>query len=392
MAPANKASMPLQGAAAKHLIHLDMLRGLAALAVVVGHLRGFLFVDYGSLASTGVAMKLFYALTSLGHQAVIAFFALSGFLVGGTALRKMMTGKWSWTQYLVARLSRLWTVVIPALILTLLLDMAGRSFGGGAGYSGEYYNLLSGGPSIDQPADNSLYALIANIAFLQTIAAPVFGTNGPFWSLANEFWYYIVFPLAAAAIFVSQSVVQRGILAIIALVLALMLPGHIMVLGLIWLAGAAAHYLANLPALKILFSNPLYALLSVSGVAGIIFYTRLNGALGATLSYDLLLGVAWALLLPGLAGLPPIGGIYARAATGISEISYTLYATHYPLLAFVWFSFLAPAQAPPGLRSIALALAMLAMVLVFATVIWWLFERQTFKIRQAVLKMIGAHN
>lgn len=26
---------------------------------------------------------------------------------------------------------------------------------------------------------------------------PIFGSNGPLWSLANEFWYYVLFSLAA---------------------------------------------------------------------------------------------------------------------------------------------------------------------------------------------------
>jgi peptidoglycan/LPS O-acetylase OafA/YrhL len=39
---------------------------------------------------------------------------------------------------------------------------------------------------------------VGNLAFLQTIAVPIFGTNGPMWSLANEFWYYLIFPLAAS--------------------------------------------------------------------------------------------------------------------------------------------------------------------------------------------------
>jgi hypothetical protein len=65
------------------LVHLDCLRGLAALLVVVEHLRAFLFVPFPQVVSPGVITKAFYLVTGLGHQAVMIFFVLSGFLVGG---------------------------------------------------------------------------------------------------------------------------------------------------------------------------------------------------------------------------------------------------------------------------------------------------------------------
>ena len=69
------------------LDHLDMLRGCAAVLVMAGHLRAYVFQNYDSLNSPDLSVKIFYAITGLGHQAVIIFFAMSGFLVGGKALR-----------------------------------------------------------------------------------------------------------------------------------------------------------------------------------------------------------------------------------------------------------------------------------------------------------------
>ena len=39
-----------------------------------------------------------------------------------------------------------------------------------------------------------------NAFFLQTIVGPTFGSNGPLWSLAYEWWYYVLFPLALGAV------------------------------------------------------------------------------------------------------------------------------------------------------------------------------------------------
>jgi len=41
--------------------------------------------------------------------------------------------------------------------------------------------------------------LLENLGFVQTVSVPVYGTNGPLWSLANEFWYYVMFSLIAVA-------------------------------------------------------------------------------------------------------------------------------------------------------------------------------------------------
>jgi len=94
---------------------LDLIRGLAAVAVFSGHLRAALFLDYAQLERTSLAIKLFYALTSFGHQAVVVFFVMSGYLVGGAVIK--CRNEFAWSKYIVARLSRLWAVLIPAIFL-----------------------------------------------------------------------------------------------------------------------------------------------------------------------------------------------------------------------------------------------------------------------------------
>src|ERR1700751_1049072 len=46
----------------------------------------------------------------------------------------------------------------------------------------------------------SLATFFANLFFLQSLYAPVFGTNVPLWSLAYEAWYSALFPPAAIAL------------------------------------------------------------------------------------------------------------------------------------------------------------------------------------------------
>ena len=163
--------------------HLDMLRGISALLVVAGHARAFTFQSYSELAQAGMQVgpleKAFYFATGIGHQAVMIFFALSGFLVGGKAFDDILSGRFFWSRYLLRRLTRLWIVIVPALLLTLVLDTIGLELTHGTGYDGSYYKLYSSGPQSSGGTDHSLLTLFGNLAFLQTIYVPTFGSNGP---------------------------------------------------------------------------------------------------------------------------------------------------------------------------------------------------------------------
>ena len=85
---------------------------MAALLVCVEHLRAFLFVPYARLESPGVVQKGFYFLTGLGHQSVMVFFVLRGFLVGGSDVGAMQKGTRTWNGYLLRRMTRLWVVLV----------------------------------------------------------------------------------------------------------------------------------------------------------------------------------------------------------------------------------------------------------------------------------------
>lgn len=71
----------------QRLAWLDFVRGLSSIAVCAGHLRAALFVDFSQLSTPSLAQQVFYFATGLGHQAVMVFFVLSGFFVGGSILK-----------------------------------------------------------------------------------------------------------------------------------------------------------------------------------------------------------------------------------------------------------------------------------------------------------------
>jgi peptidoglycan/LPS O-acetylase OafA/YrhL len=89
-------------------------------------------------------------------------------------------------------------------------------------------------------------------------------------------------------------------------------------------------------------------------------------------------------MLPILSFLPDFGKLYGNVARALSNVSYTLYATHFPVLAFIWFVFFAPTKWPLGPLAIVLAVGLGAATLVIGTVMWWIFERNTDRIRRTV--------
>jgi peptidoglycan/LPS O-acetylase OafA/YrhL len=350
--------------------HLDMLRGAAALLVLLGHLRAFVFQNLASLEHASIGLKFFYAATSLGNQAVIIFFALSGYLVGGKALADMLDGRWRWDRYLLRRLTRLWIVLIPALALTLLLDFVGMEIGG-KGYGGEFYSLYFSGPTALN--NHSFTTLVGNLFFVQTIAVPVFGSNGPMWSLANEFWYYIAVPLAASVVFLRKRFFY-GLMAFALLgFLTIWLPAGLLLAGLIWIAGAVAAWAARRASLARYFRNPGYLSIAALTAAVGLVYTKLPNS-----AYpELVFGITVALCLPALTHLPSPSPYYDHGARGLAEISYTLYLTHFPFLTFIFFTWAAPQRWAPGALPAAIYLAAAAAALLWAVLIWWCFERHT---------------
>ena len=109
----------------KASVLLDLVRALAALLVLVEHWRNLFFIDYPQIQAHRAAFAPVYLLTSAGHQAVVIFFVLSGYLISGSVFRTLDRNNWSWQTYLVHRLLRLWIVLIPGLLLCALWDAIG---------------------------------------------------------------------------------------------------------------------------------------------------------------------------------------------------------------------------------------------------------------------------
>jgi len=357
---------------------LDLVRGLAALAVFLGHLRGFLLVEHDKLSRTNVFIDLFYTLTGFGHQAVVGFFVLSGFLIGGAVQERFAALRWSFADYALRRMTRLWMVLLPALACTLLWDVLGGWLSGGVGYDGRFYDRNHLGPSLTEPALHGGWTLLGNVFFLQTVYVPRYGTNRPLWSLANEFWYYVMFPLGFAACSRSMVGWMRLLCGSLLLLIGFALPGGMVAAGLIWLMGYGAFRLMHSRVLQEWSQSSICFFVSLFALFVILMWNRFR-----ELPYsDYLIGIPCACLLPRLAAGLDTQHWWRNAARYLGGMSYSLYLFHYPFIAFVAFGVFKGKQWLPNLTGCAVYLGVAVLVFGWSHLAWWLFERRTDTVRR----------
>ncbi len=364
-------------------VHLDALRGAAALVVFLGHGRP-LFLSSRMIARStppvGAAVSPIGTLprTTLGHEAVVIFFVLSGYFVGGSVIRGVRRGTFAWTRYLLDRLSRLWVVLIPALLLGLALDRGGMHLWGalaGSLYTSPPGSLVFPGLA----ARLGPLTLLGNIFFLQFSGIEPFGTNVALWSLACEFWYYLFFPLMLTALLTTRSLTSRLTSVLLFALLLVVCGKGVAIYFPLWLAGCLVAVLpTKLPRWQ---QRPAVAILSVLLLATCACCLKF-----AVPSYvaDLAIACIFSVLLWIILQNPrtTLSPIYAFLAKSMAKMSYTLYAVHVPLLVF-FCALLSPVWHPQRLSTSLLkeVAAVYLVTFLVATLMYLLFERNTSVLR-----------
>jgi peptidoglycan/LPS O-acetylase OafA/YrhL len=368
-------------------VQFDLLRSLAAFLVVYQHWRNLFFVDFPSITSHRIFYVIPYILATAAHGAVMVFFVLSGYFIGGTVFRAMERNQWEWRGYLLRRLVRLWTVLVPALLLCLLWDGLGIHLQHApALYGGHVQNHMLG---MDVVHDLTPRVFFGNLFFLQTIVTPVFGSNGALWSLAYEFWYYLLFPLALIAAWPRGRWMRRLLCAVLFAGIAYFVGGEILKPFPIWLAGAALFKVKppSLPGRKgrqvRVAASLLYALIFFGSA-------RLPGM--SSLVVDYLLTVItvmflWILLSAG--ELHPQGDWRVNLSRESARFSFTLYAVHTPVLVFAVSLLAGETRWYPSAGRIGAGLGILAVVLLFAYGVAFVTEFRTDAVRLRLERIFG---
>jgi peptidoglycan/LPS O-acetylase OafA/YrhL len=359
--------------------NLDCIRGLAALTVYAFHIRWLFYPQYRDLVAPNIAVQSVYFLTKMGHLAVIVFFVLSGYLVGGSVLRDMSSGRWSWKSYLLKRGTRLYVVLVPALILTAFWDTAAKHFTTAQAIQSTdvplYATIVS--------SSGGLPALVCNLLFLQTIVSPPYGSNVALWSLSWEWWYYILFP---CCLMIAKSV-RRVEYGIIAVSIVLLIGWQITAYFAIWLMGATIglwpkRVLAHLQIPVLLFT--MAAML----IIGVLIEAK-SKSLSACIAGDFGVGMMTSLLVGALvkdtSKIKP--GLYASFSHRLANLSYTLYVVHLPFLIFLRLVFVKMSLSPT-IASLPALLLIFGSGIVYSTLVWRVTEAKTGQFREAIANSV----
>ncbi|HEX8471538.1 MAG TPA: acyltransferase [Brevundimonas sp.] len=258
------------------------------------------------------------AVIAKGYLGVELFFVLSGFILCHVYLAAAGDKRFSYRDFLWARIARVYPLHIATLLAVMALGLA----------------AIFAGMSIDSNV-MAWSSLPANIAMVHAWGlAPEAGWNHRSWSISAEWFAYLAFPAFA---FVAWKVRHRPVAAVVG---ALILLG-VVYFGFERLAGSPlTEATIKWGALRIVpcfaYGCALYlafrrAPLAIPGVIASIAAALMIAAAALQLWDGIIVAFAGALIL-GLASLPNAraGWLASKPAVYLGEISYSVYMVLVP--------------------------------------------------------------
>lgn len=295
---------------------LNISRAVAALLVLVGHIYMIVFIAQVE-GEKNIFKTFFEFISSFGHQAVMVFFVMSGFLVSKSAMKAINENNLS--KYFINRFVRLYIVLIPALILTFFMDSV-------------LINQLKEYVDMAQITlienRTSTVSFVGNILFLQDIFVPRFGSNGPVWSLANEFWYYVLYPLLVLIFFRQLKSGKKVFIASLIMGILLILPISIIKLFVLWLIGASIWYIKKPIIEKPIISLTIFLIVFTSSFMDFFHHSPFG------FISEVGIATSFALIINSLIFYEKntVNRYYRRISHVFADFSYSLYLLHFPLL------------------------------------------------------------
>src|ERR1035437_9173875 len=169
---------------AKRLDGVDILRGLAILFVVLNHVHMRLFIA-GIPYVADTSQPLIASLVWNGQFGVQIFFAVSGFLITSTALRRWgMLANVKLRDFYLLRIARIAPLLLALLVILTVLHYANVSPFVVSQNTGGLGRAL-------------LAALTLHVNVLQAKRGWLPANWGVLWSLSVEEMFYLFFPLVA---------------------------------------------------------------------------------------------------------------------------------------------------------------------------------------------------
>lgn len=357
------------------LEHLDGMRGIAALYVLLGH--AFVSIRPELEQLNPLALKLLKFLDA-GHFAVAIFIVLSGYCLMLPVVRSGGQLQGGFLGYIARRARRILPPYYAALGVSLL--------------------LLAAMPQIAKPADLAWQALVSHLLLAHNLFPELILTiNGPLWSVALEWQIYFLLPLVFLPVWRRWGIpALLGVACLLGFAPHFFLPGAInfdwtypwyITLFAIGLCGAVISFSPKANAALERIPWPLVSCL-LGAVVLYLFFFRLRWAWDHLWLTDSLLGLATTSVIITLTkaqlSIPHsvAGRLAERAAAflgskrvaGLGAFSYSLYLIHEPLLV-AFSSILQPYGLSAPLRLAVQYLLVTPLVIGLCYLFYLVFER-----------------
>lgn len=355
---------------------LDLLRFLAAFAVLINHFRADVFTDYYNLPldqQTGM-MSFFYLITRLGYEAVLIFFVLSGFLVFGRLIERLRNNTFNPVNYAIDRSVRIMLPLISAVVFVAIASII-----------------------CDNPKDTDFVDYIGNIFSLQGVfVKPI---NGSFWSLAYEVWFYILAG-AFAVVFISKKRSNSTLALFVAFISILVFSKLYCLYLLIWVLGGIAYASIGIKKSRWALYGSLIAICACiialqatcasQRPTGILNYlpTTNRGAISIWFSIFVCIFIKQIILFKPRFKFT---SFIERKGTKLAAFSYTLYLTHNPVRWLLEKAGVPMKMERVNFESISVFIFTIVVALVVAYCIYWCFEKRTPQVKAFIRKKISKH-
>jgi peptidoglycan/LPS O-acetylase OafA/YrhL len=298
-----------------HLRKLDYIRGFAAAYVILHH-----FLPQLEFIPTLISKGFF----AFGQEAVMLFFILSGFVIYVSVHNKPNL---TFQDYFIKRFRRIYFPFLVAIVLSIAV----YAFNGNLE---KYFSVTN---------------LLGNLFMLQDLSelkpgimvAPFLG-NHPFWSLAYEWWFYMLFfPIYKYLFKIPYRIYYIAVISLLSYSIYIVFPNQIALLlsyfitwwcgveaGEIYLRTKRFTFTTVKPILICLFLLSLLSAIPcfLLDIQGFGYYPFLIFRHFFSTFLYVLIGLIW--YRYKLLYFEPIFSVFAPLA----GISYGLYIFHYPLL------------------------------------------------------------
>lgn len=344
-------------------IYLDLVRFLAAVVVFLAH-----------ISSQDLTDGFLWQFNDYAQTAVIIFFVLSGYVITFVSDVKEKDVR----SFALARVSRIYSVVIPALLLTGICDFIGLTV------NSEFYH----DSSWPYPEGNQVVNYFLSFLLIQNVWSIGLnpGINQPFWSLTFEWIYYFAFMF-----FFYFRGLKKWLLPTVCLIIG---GPNIIVLLPCWIIGAITYKVTKRKSEDDGTTSVFKAIASISAIILIIFITPELRKIDTSfflMTRKYLLGDYFDALLfcvhlyysPSF--IHYFRGIltkYVAIIRWLGSLTFALYLFHRPIIQLI-------AAVYEGSQSSSLyRLSMIVITFVFVATIGLWCERQKFAIKNFLKRKV----